>query len=195
MQTSAADAQANSGNSATDLTSMQTDAKSIQAVIDAATSNGVNLLDAATTLKFALGISADDTISMSTVDLSDSSAGGFLQNATNGTTTASDLLALGSTDVNSTNIGTTLTNIGAAISKVDSYATTIGTTQNAITAVGSYATQMASNYSGLATSLTAADTTKLSAQESALQTQIELATQAMSIANSMGQYTVKLLGG
>jgi len=195
MQTSAADSQSNSGNATTDLAAMQTDAKSIQAVINAASSNGLNLLDGSkASVTFALGITADDTLSMSTVDLADASTNGFLQNATNGTTSTSDLLGLLAADVNSTNIGTTLTNIQAAINKVDGYATTVGTTENAITAVGSYATQMASNDSGLAKSLTAADTTTLSAQEAALQTQIQLATSAMSIANSMSQYAVKLLG-
>jgi flagellin len=194
MQTSAVDAQSNSGNATNDLASMQTDGKSIQALINAATSNGVNMLNAASTLTFSLGVTASSTLSMTTVDLSDSSAGGFLQNATDGTTTATNLLGLAAADVNSTNIGATLTNIQAAINKVDGYATTVGTTESAITSVGSYATQMASNYSGLAKGLTAADVNTLSAQETALQTQIQLATSAMSIANSLGQYTLKLLG-
>ena len=195
MQTSGEDAQSNSGNATTDLASMQTDGKTIQAIIDSASSNGVNLLNGSSaSVSFALGI-ADDTLSLSTVDLADSSTGGILQTAQGtGASASTNLLQLGTSDV-TTNIATTLTNIQYAITKVDGYETTIGTTQNAITSTGSYATQMASNYTDLANSLTAADTTSLSAQEAALQTQIELSTQAMSIANSMGQYTVKLLGG
>ena len=193
MQTSAEDAQSNSGNATTDLASMQTDGKSIQAIIDSASSNGVNLLNGSSaSVSFALGI-ADDSLSMSTVDLADANTNGFLQQATNGTTSTTNLLGLVSTDV-TTNIATTLTNIQAAISKVSGYATTIGTTENAITSTADFATSMATNYTDLANSITAADATTLSAKETALQTQIQLSTAAMGIANSMGQYAVKLLG-
>jgi flagellin-like hook-associated protein FlgL len=192
MQTSALDAQSNSGNSTTDLASMQQDAKSIQAIIDSSSSNGVNLLNSSATSTFSLGI-GDDTISLANVDLADSSGGGFLQTATNGTTAATNLMSLTSTDV-TTNIATTITNIAAAISKVTGYATTVGTTENAVAATSSFAQSMAAQYSSLSDSITAADATTLSAKETALQTQIQLATSAMGIANSMGQYAVKLLG-
>ena len=54
---------------------------------------------------------------------------------------------------------------------------------------------MATNYSDLADSITAADTTTLSAKESALQAQIAAVDRRrFSMANSMSQYAVKLLG-
>jgi flagellin len=195
MQTSATDAQSNSGNSTTDLASMQQDSKSIQAIISTATSNGLDLLDGSNaSLTFALGVGSD-TISLTTVDLADSNTSGGLQTAqAASSSSATNLLSLGTGDVSSTNIAATIANIQAGITQVNGYATTIGSTQNAITAMSSFAQSMATNYSDLADSITAADTTTLSAKESALQTQIALSTQALSIANSTGQDVVKLLG-
>ena len=193
MQKSAEDAQSNSGNATTDLASMQQTAKSIQAIINSSTSNGVNLLNGSTTsVVFGLGI-GDDTLTLTSVDLADASTNGFLQTATNGTTSTTNLLALTNTDV-TTNIATTLTNIQAAIDKVNGYATTVGTAQSTVNMVANYAKSMAANYSDLANSITAADTATLAVKQTALQTQIQLATQAMSIANTMQQYAVKLLG-
>jgi len=195
MQTSAQDAQANSGNSTTDLASMQQDSKSIQAIVDSASSNGINLLNGSnTSVTFALGI-ADDSISLTTVDLADANTGGVLQTAQGANaSSSSNLLALTSNDVSSTTIATTLTNIQAAITQVNGYATTMGSSQNAVKATADFATAMAANYTDVSNNITAADTTTLSAKETALQTQIQLSTQALSIANSMGQYAVKLLG-
>lgn len=199
MQKSGQDAQSNSGNAATDLAAMQQSGKSIQAIINAASANGVNLLNgsAGAAIQFTLGIgdqtTIDGNVSLSTVDLADKDGNGFLQKATDGTSTETNLLGLVTTDL-TTNIANTLTNIQAAMDKVVSYSTNVGATQNAITTAASFATQMASTYHDLADSITAADTAKLAARETALQTQIQLSTQAMSIANSMGQYAIKLLG-
>ncbi len=196
MQTSATDAQSNPSNSSTDLSSMQQSAKAIQAIVNSAATNGVNLLNGtqSSSLTFALGIGSD-SVSLTTQSLADSNTQGILQTAQDANASAAtNLLALTSSDVSASSIGNTVLNIQSAITAVNGYATTIGSTQNAITSIASFAKAMSSNYSDFATSITAADTTTLSTKESALQAQIALSTQAISIANSMSQYAVKLLG-
>jgi flagellin len=196
LQTSAMDAQSNPSNSATDLSSMKQSAKAIQAIVNSAASNGVNLLNGtqSATLTFGLGIGSD-SVSLTTQSLADSNTQGILQTAQDANASgATNLMALTATDVSAAHIADTLLNIQSAIKGVNGYASTIGSSQNAIASISSFAKSMATQYSDISNSITAADTTALSAKETALQTQIQLATSAMSIANSMGQYAVKLLG-
>ena len=83
MQTSAMDAQSNPNNATTDLASMQQDGKSIQAIVNSASSNGVNLLNGAGTrrLTFALGLGGRFDLAHRPSDLADSNGSGILQQA------------------------------------------------------------------------------------------------------------------
>ena len=175
---------------------MQQTAKAIQAIVNSAASNGVNLLNGSQSgsLTFTLGIGSH-LASLTTQSLADSNTQGILQTAQDANATgATNLMALTSSDVSASNIANTVLNIQSAITAVNGYATTIGSTQNAITSIAAFATAMSTHYSDIANSITAADTTTLSTKDLTLQAQIALSTEALSIANSISQYAVKLLG-
>ncbi|MGO9741676.1 MAG: flagellin [Roseiarcus sp.] len=95
-------------------------------------------------------------------------------------------------DLLSANIGTTLDNIDKAIADVTSYSASIGDMSTSETTMQDFAQTMQTNMENGADDLIAANPSALAARETALQTQIQLATQALSISNQMSQLVLKL---
>ena len=187
------------------LTQLGTQLKDI---VTSSTVNGVNMLDNSTTangLSFVAGYSDNSgasqssvtTITLGTQSLVDTAASGtttgMLQDAkATGSTAASDLTNLGSSDLASGTITQTLSNIDEAVSSLTSYASTIGNTQNTITEQQNFISTMQTNLSNSVSSLVDANMNQVSTRLSALQTQQQLGVQALSIANQSSQMILKL---
>jgi flagellin len=154
----------------------------------------VNLLDGSTS-SVALIDGYTPTGGLQTVSFTTSAltgSGGFLTAAqAGGQPSSTDLTALTSTDL-TTNIAATLANITQAITNVTNYSTSVGGSSSSETNAQDFATSMQTNYQNASDSLIGADLNAVSAREAALQTQIQMATQALSIANQTNALVLKL---
>jgi flagellin len=158
-------------------------------VTDATAPNGVNLLDGSTSgsTSFVEGYDATGTVQAVNFATQSLGNGGLL--VQNG----QDLTGLAIGAVNSTTSATnTLTNIQAAITAVTSYSASIGDMSSSNTTMQQFAQTMQTNYQNSADDLIAADPATLSTREAALQTQIQMATQALLISTQSSQLLLKL---
>ena len=164
-------------------------------VAEANSGNGVNLLNGSqTSVAFDVGYGASGSVQsvrFATQDLIGS--GGLLTAAkASGASSSSDLTALTSSDLTSSNIAATIANVRAAITNVTNYAASVGAVSAAQTAAASFASSMQSVVTAGADDLLAADLNAASTREAALQTQDQLAIQTLLIANQTSQYVLKL---
>jgi flagellin len=177
----------------------------IGATIQSSSFNGVNLLDgssaqgltflASTNNDYSGGGTSPTISTGATTDLSSAS--------TNAAATAFYTLASGlSAAISSANPATEQTNLDAALKTVDSFnavvesaAATLGAVQTNISSQQTFVQNLATNLTQGVSNMVDADMTKESAQLSALQTQQQLGTQALSIANQAPQLLLKLFGG
>jgi flagellin len=171
----------------------------IGATIESSSFNGVNMLDgsqasgltflASTNNDYSGGGSSPTIATGATTDLSSSST-----NAA-----ASAFYTLASTNANP---ATQQTNLDAALKTVDAFnavvegaAASLGSVQTNVTSQQTFIQNLATNMTQGVSNMVDADMTKESAQLSALQTQQQLGTQALSIANQAPQMILKLFGG
>jgi len=177
----------------------------IGATIQSSSFNGVNLLDSsqpkgltflASTNNDYSGGGTSPTISTgTTTDLSSTS--------TNTAAAAFYTLVgnLGTAITNSTpatqqtNLDTALQQVDAFNAVVESSASTLGAVQTNVTSQQTFVQNLATTMTQGVSNMVDADMTKESAQLSALQTQQQLGTQALSIANQAPQMLLKLFGG
>ena len=103
-----------------------------------------------------------------------------------------NLTALSGDDLLTANIANTLANIKGAIVGVTNYSASLGGMSSSETTMQDFAQTMQTNLQDNADDLIGADLNALSARESALQTQIQLATQALSISTQSSQLVLKL---
>jgi flagellin len=196
MQTAIEGVQSGSSDPTTALSTLQQDGQTLtDTVANAASSNGVNLLNGSTTsVNFTVGYAATgatSTVSYTTQALTGTS--GLLQTAqAAASATATDFTSLTANDLSNANISTTLANIATAITNVTNYSTSLGAESSMETNMQTYAQTMQANFQDDATSLVAADTTAASARATALETQLQLATEALSIANQSSALVLKL---
>jgi flagellin len=176
----------------------------IGATIQSSSFNGVNLLDssqasgltfvAATNNSYAGGGSSPTITTGAGVDLSSTSA--------NAAAAAFYTLAGGlGAAITSANPATQQTNLDTALKQVDAFnavvegqAAAFGAVQQNVTSQQSFVNNLATTMQQGVSNMVDADMTKESAQLSALQTQQQLGTQALSIANQAPQMLLKLFG-
>jgi flagellin len=94
-----------------------------------------------------------------------------------------------------TNLDTALQQVDAFNAVVESSASTLGAVQTNVTSQQTFVQNLATTMTQGVSNMVDADMTKESAQLSALQTQQQLGTQALSIANQAPQMLLKLFGG
>lgn len=180
-------------------------ANQIQATVESSSFNGVDLLDssqpnglvfvAATNNSYAGGGSSPTISTGATTDLSSTSA-----NATTSAfnTLMSNLSAVitGATPAaQQTALDGALQTIDKFSSLVEGVASQLGSTQSNVESQQAFVQNLASTFTTGAGNMVDADMTAESAQLSALQTQQQLGTQALSIANQAPQMILKLFGG
>ncbi len=197
MKTTIEDVQADSDDAVTALPTLLEYGQTLKDTVDdAVASNGVNLLDGSTaTVSFVDGYNQTGGVQSATFTTKALIKGddSILQAAqAGGSATATDLTKLTDDDLLSANIGTTLDNIDKAIADVTSYSASIGDMSTSETTMQDFAQTMQTNMENGADDLIAANPSALAARETALQTQIQLATQALSISNQMSQLVLKL---
>jgi len=177
----------------------------IGATIQSSSFNGVNMLDgsqasgltfvAATNNDYSGGGSSPTINTGNSIDLSSA-----------GTNTAvaafNTLVANLSTAINNANPATQQTNLDTALKQVDAFnsvvegqAAQFGSVQANVTSQQTFVQNLASTMTAGVSNMVDADMTKESAKLSALQTQQQLGTQALSIANQAPQMLLKLFGG
>ena len=177
----------------------------IGATIQSSSFNGVNMLDgsqasgltfvAATNNDYSGGGSSPTITTGNSIDLS--SAG------TNTAVAAFNTLVSNlATAINSTNPATQQTNLDTALKQVDAFnsvvegqAAQFGSVQSNVQSQQTFVQSLASSFSSGVSNMVDADMTKESAKLSALQTQQQLGTQALSIANQAPQMLLKLFQG
>jgi flagellin len=177
----------------------------IGATIESSSFNGVNMLDgsqasgltflASTNNDYSGGGSSPTIATGATTDLSSSS--------TNAAASAFYTLASGlAAAITNANPATQQTNLDAALKTVDAFnavvegaAASLGSVQTNVTSQQTFIQNLATNMTQGVSNMVDADMTKESAQLSALQTQQQLGTQALSIANQAPQMILKLFGG
>jgi flagellin len=164
-------------------------------VTDAVSSNGVNLLDgtAGATVDFVEGYDQTGTVQTYAFTTQALTGGddSILKDA-DASGTSMDLTALTAGDLSSANIDDTLENIKGAITDVTSYFASLGGMASSQTTMQDFAQTMQTNLQDGADDLIGADLNALSARETALQTQMQLATQALSISTQSSQLVLKL---
>ena len=185
-------------DTATALAKLQTYGKALASTVaDAASSNSVNLLDGSTTsVSFVEGYNQIGSVVQTVAFTCQALTGkaGMLTDA-KASGTAMDLTALSDDDlVSATTINNTLANIDGAISSVRSYSAYIGGMSSSETNMQDFAQTMQTTLQDGADDLIGVDFNTLSARESALQTQMQLATQALSISTQSSQLVLKLFG-
>jgi len=177
----------------------------IDATIQSSSFNGVNLLDgsskngltfvAATNNDYSGGGSSPTITTGTSFDVS--SAG------TNASVAAFATLTSGlAAAINNASPATQQTNLDAALKTIDAYNTTVegqsaqfGAVAQNISSQQTFIQNLASTLQSGVSNMVDADMTKESAQLSALQTQQQLGTQALSIANQAPQLLLKLFNG
>ncbi len=177
----------------------------IGATIQSSAFNGVNLLDSsqskglvflASTNNDYSGGGTSPTISTgTTTDLSSTSANAAA--AAFYTLAAGLSAAITNADpaTQQTNLDTALKQVDAFNSVVESSAATLGAVQSNVTSQQTFVNTLSTTMTAGISNMVDADMTKESAQLSALQTQQQLGTQALSIANQAPQMLLKLFGG
>jgi flagellin len=179
--------------------------KQIGATIQSSSFNGVNMLDgtqasgltflAATNNDYKGGGSSPTITTGNSIDLSSTS-----------TDTAvaafNTLVANLATAINDPNPATQQTNLDTALKQVDAFnsvvegqAAQFGAVQSNVTSQQTFVQNLASTMTAGVSNMIDADMTKESAKLSALQTQQQLGTQALSIANQAPQMLLKLFNG
>jgi len=198
MQTTIESVQSGSTTAATALSTLTQSGLTLSTTVaDATAANGVNLLDGSTagSTSFVEGYNATgsvQSVSFTTQSLADSSTTGLLQTAqatTSATPTNFTTLVLGDL---TTNLAATAANITKAIADVTSYSSSLGDMSSSETTMQTFAQTMQSNLQNSGDDLIGANLSNLSARETALQTQIQLATQALSISYQSSQLVLKL---
>lgn len=153
-------------------------------ISDAVSSNGANLLNGTTTsVSFVDGYDPTGNVQTYTFDTTPLTGNNSILKNVPTTFAADDLL---------TNIGTTLPNIQTAIAAVRTYSASLGGMSSSQTTAQNFAQTMQTNLQDSADDLIGADLNALSARELALQTQMQLATQALSISTQSSQLVLKL---
>jgi flagellin len=201
MKAAITTAQSAGSNPTSTLATLQQDGQQLKSIVSSSAFQGSNLLDNSTTTN---GYTIPDSYNsvglvqgahLATVSLVDAGTGtsGILQAAqATGSTSATDFTSLTASDLSAANIGQTLSNIDKAISQVTGYSATIGGMQPQLSAMGQFASMMQTNLNNAAASLTGANMNEVSTRLSALQTQVQLATQSLSIANQSSALLLKL---
>jgi flagellin len=177
---------------------------SISATIQSSSFNGVNMLDgsqgsgltflASTNNDYSGGGSSPTISTGATTDISSAS--------TNAAVSAFYTLASGlASAITSSNPATQQTNLDAALKTVDAFnavvegaASSLGSVQTNVMSQQTFVQNLATNMTQGVSNMVDADMTKESARLSALQTQQQLGTQALSIANQAPQMLLKLFG-
>jgi flagellin len=188
MQTTVEDAQASGDDDTTTaLSTLQEYGKTLKAtVLDAVSSNGVNLLDGSTgSVSFIDGYGPTGSVQTSSFTTTAVTGNNSILQDANASGTAMDLTALTDDDLSSGTIASTLENIKGAIADVASYSASLG-------GVSTAETTMQTNLQDGVDDLIGANLSTLSVRETALQTQIQLATQALSISAQSSQLVLKL---
>jgi flagellin len=177
----------------------------IGATIQSSSFNGVNMLDgsqangltfvAATNNDYSGGGSSPTITTGNSIDLS--SAG-----ANTAVAAFNTLVANLSSAINDPNPATQQTNLDTALKQVDAFnsvvegqAAQFGAVQSNVTSQQTFVQNLASTMTAGVSNMIDADMTKESAKLSALQTQQQLGTQALSIANQAPQMLLKLFNG
>jgi len=195
MKTLVENVQSGSTTSSAALASLQQYGQTLTSTVGgAASSNGENLLDGSTSsVEFVDGYTPTggvQSVSFTTSALTGS--GGYLTAAqASDQASSTDLTALTSSDL-TTDVDATLANIEQAITNVTNYSTSVGDVSSSETTAQDFATSMQTNFQNASDDLIGADMSAVSTREAALQTQIQMATQALSIANQSSALVLKL---
>ena len=195
MQTTVEDAQASGDDDTTTaLSTLLEYGKTLKAtVLDAVSSNGVNLLDGSTgSVNFVDGYGPTGSVQTSSFTTTAVTGNNSILQDANASGTAVDLTALTDDDLSSGSIASTLQNIKGAIAGVASYSASLGGVSTSETTMQSFAQTMQTNLQAGVDDLIGANLSTLSVRETALQTQIQLATQALSISAQSSQLVLKL---
>ena len=197
MQTKLQDVQANPNDATTALAALQQYGQTLLTLVGGAvSSNGVNLLDGSTGGSASLieGYNSNGSVRTFAFTTQALTGGaGLLQVAQATTsTTSTDFTALVANDLSVGTIGTTLANITKAIADVTGYSESVGATSSSETTMQTFARTMQTNMQNGVDALTAADTAALQVKQSALQTQLQLATASLLVSEAVSQYVLKL---
>jgi len=177
----------------------------IGATIQSSSFNGVNLLDSsqASGLTFLASTNNDYSGGGSSPTISTGATTDLSSTSTN-TAAAAFYTLVGNlgTAISNASPATQQTNLDAALKKVDAFnavvegsASTLGAVQTNVSSQQTFVNSLATTMSVGVSNMVDADMTKESARLSALQTQQQLGTQALSIANQAPQMLLKLFGG
>jgi flagellin len=177
----------------------------IGATIQSSSFNGVNLLDGsqANGLTFVAATNNDYSGGGSSPTITTGSSLNLSSTGTDAAVAAFNTLVTSlTTAISDTDPATQQTNLDAALKTVDAFnsvvegqAAQFGAVQQNITSQQTFVQSLASTMQSGISNMVDADMTKESAQLSALQTQQQLGTQALSIANQSPQMLLKLFGG
>jgi len=177
----------------------------IGATIQSSSFNGVNLLDSSqpSGLTFVAATNNDYSGGGSSPTITTGAATDLSSTSTNAAASAFYTLVGGlAAAINNANPATAQTNLDTALGQIDSFnnvvegqAAQFGAVQSNVQSQQTFVNNLANTLQQGVSNMVDADMTKESAQLSALQTQQQLGTQALSIANQAPQMLLKLFGG
>lgn len=221
IQTDLISAQSSSSNITSAENDILSQQQGLITAITSSSFSGINLLDGSTSnpsyttsfTKNAAGNYVFSTTTISTADTiltSPTSAGGLLgastgastasgtggsSNGAGGNYDATSILGFSlSSNTSGADMSTLQTAVATAISNVTTGATAVGAVKASTTNQSTFASNLATSLTNGASSLVDADMSSVATRVQALQTQEQLAIQALSIANQTSAYILRLFG-